>query len=620
MLFNKLITYEVLVGEDNRWILDGEHGTKSNAMTRAQALFDASQHDSIRVIRLENDANEEVIFHKECTKRAEKPITISPIEEAAVCNEADDLTGFEARKTTGRLLRQYLDEWGITALELLHNHGNIRQLARMETLYGHALHRISSIQARALDEDPGERIDKLYRLASEVEDRTRNLEDTSTYLSLIKDKGLSTALSAIDRDFGEKRRPFFTAAVLAEYLSHERDWKKKISLVVGLLESETGEAAIVHLDQICAEILDGSDAVKDLLGPQADLFSALRMMSQLSTGSYKAGRQSDTPLGRFNAVMKNQSMPFSQGILLERVARSLSGTNALTRGNDETDRTAFIELFNNLISYGGMLGGVAISDAVTRRIRLTMRKGDSDLSPGDGIDRVSMMLPNQAVKVGYLLDLSRSEFGEKYQKDVLKRLMDIVQTISSLSELMPPDTPNDEIVRAVEDLRHRISSDALGQEIGALIGKKLDSLLKSKEKGQKKASVQPAPQPAAPKQPAKGELGIRTLKAGEFIFNEGDAGDEAFMITSGEVEISIKSGENTIILATLGRGQIIGEMALIDDQPRMASAKAMAETVLSVIPQEAFKKRLNWLAEEDRLISHLLEIFVGRLRDQARNL
>ena len=70
----------------------------------------------------------------------------------------------------------------------------------------------------------------------------------------------------------------------------------------------------------------------------------------------------------------------------------------------------------------------------------------------------------------------------------------------------------------------------------------------------------------------------------------------------------------------MGRGDIIGEMALIDDQPRMATAKALTDTTLSIIPQEAFKKRLGRLAEEDRIIHRLLEIFVDRLRNQARNL
>jgi len=620
LLFKKLISYEVLVGDGSRWILDTTHSAKTSAMSRAQALLASNHHDAVRVTRLENDANEEVIYQKECAHKADKPVSISPVNEAAVCNSIDDVSGFEARKTTGRLLRQYLDEWGITALELLHDHGNIRQLMRTETLYDHALHRIASIQARALNEDPKNRNDTLYGLASQVADRAREARDTSRYVSVIKDKGLTAALAAIDKAIAPNERLFFTGAVLAGYLGQERDWKKKLALAVTLLEQETGEEGIALLDQICAEIIDGSEAVKALIGPQPNLVSALRIMARLSAGRYNAGEKSDTLPSRFNTVMASRRMPFSRDILLEKVARAISGTKPLTRENDETDRAAFLALFGDLIGLGGLAGGAVMSEAVTRRARLVLKSRDNDLSPAEGIASILMLLPNDAVKIGYLLDLSRSEFGGKYQGHVLNPLMDIVNTISSLSGLLPPDSSPEDILGAVKDLRRRIDASALGKEIGALIAKSEDRFVKELEPTAMETVAAPAENPSAPEEPAKADLRHRVLQTGDIIFNEGDPGDEAFMIVSGEVEISIKSDEKVVVLASVGRGQIIGEMALIDDQPRMASATATTETTLSVIPQEVFKKRLAWLAEEDRMISHLLEIYVNRLRQQARNL
>jgi len=92
------------------------------------------------------------------------------------------------------------------------------------------------------------------------------------------------------------------------------------------------------------------------------------------------------------------------------------------------------------------------------------------------------------------------------------------------------------------------------------------------------------------------------------------------MIKSGEVEISIQAGGKDMPIATVGHGEIIGEMALIDNQPRMASAKAVTDTALTVLPQESFKLRLDRLADSDRVLHHLLEVFVTRLRDLARNI
>ncbi len=623
--FDRNVTYEVLVGAGTRWIIDSVHDAKSKAMVRAQALLESRQHDGVRVTREENDSGEEIIFQQESAGKTEKSIAISPIEEASLCSKTNDLTAFEARLTTGRILRQYLDAHGVTALEVLHDHGHLRQLMRMESLFNQAIHRIAAIQARSLGVDASERNDVLYRLAGEVSDRAKDIEDRSDYVEIIKEKGLGPALLAVSRSFGAEYRPFFTCAMLGDYMGRERDWTKKLGLALDLLEKLTPEdlkgEALIRLDEICAEIFDGSQAVKELLGPQPDLISALRTMAQLSAGRCKPQRNANTRIKRFNKAMARYEMPITRKILLGRVARAVAGTQPLTRENDRADRTAFSALLKDLIRHGGLSGGQDISEALTRRARVVMKRGDDDLSPEDGINSILAMLPHEAARIGYLLDLTGSKFGVKHQATVMKTLLSVIQSIASLDGLLPPGNSAENLVRTANDLRHR--GGDLGREIGALISKKLDKLLNEtepqKKQEEKRAPVSPK-EPEPPKKQPKEILKNRLCQAGEIVFNEGDDGDEAYMILSGKIDITIKSGGKEIILATLERGQIIGEMALIDGQPRMATARAKTETSLSVIPREAFKKRLDWLSEEDRLISHILEIFVARLRRQAQNL
>ena len=63
-----------------------------------------------------------------------------------------------------------------------------------------------------------------------------------------------------------------------------------------------------------------------------------------------------------------------------------------------------------------------------------------------------------------------------------------------------------------------------------------------------------------------------TYDTGEYIFVEGDAGDCAYIIESGTVEISLGNDDGKLVLATLNKGEILGEMAIIDGLPRTASA------------------------------------------------
>lgn len=76
----------------------------------------------------------------------------------------------------------------------------------------------------------------------------------------------------------------------------------------------------------------------------------------------------------------------------------------------------------------------------------------------------------------------------------------------------------------------------------------------------------------------------RTCEAGEVIFQAFDMGAEMYVVLEGEVELTI--GDK--VVETLGPGEPFGEMALIDQAPRVATATAKTPTKLAVIPERRF--------------------------------
>jgi len=64
------------------------------------------------------------------------------------------------------------------------------------------------------------------------------------------------------------------------------------------------------------------------------------------------------------------------------------------------------------------------------------------------------------------------------------------------------------------------------------------------------------------------------LEAGQELFRQGDGGELAYVIREGEIEISRYSDGREIPLALRQAGEVIGEMALLEEAPRMASARA----------------------------------------------
>jgi len=72
----------------------------------------------------------------------------------------------------------------------------------------------------------------------------------------------------------------------------------------------------------------------------------------------------------------------------------------------------------------------------------------------------------------------------------------------------------------------------------------------------------------------------RTCRPGEVVFQEGEEGDTMYMVRSGQVAIFKGSFDAPVILAYKGAGEIIGEMAIIEHQPRSASVVALEELSL----------------------------------------
>ena len=83
---------------------------------------------------------------------------------------------------------------------------------------------------------------------------------------------------------------------------------------------------------------------------------------------------------------------------------------------------------------------------------------------------------------------------------------------------------------------------------------------------------------------------ILGFQAGDIIIEEGTKGSSAYIILSGAVEVVKKTGEKEIAMATLGQGQVFGEMGLIEDRPRSATVKAVAEIKVRRIDREDFNE------------------------------
>lgn len=103
------------------------------------------------------------------------------------------------------------------------------------------------------------------------------------------------------------------------------------------------------------------------------------------------------------------------------------------------------------------------------------------------------------------------------------------------------------------------------------------------------------------------ETETRHLDPSALLFAKGDEAREMYIVKSGELQIF----DGNFVLETLHPGDVVGEMALVDQSPRSASVKAL--TPAEVIPIN--EKRFLWMVEQTPFFAvRMLKVLTARLR------
>ncbi len=108
------------------------------------------------------------------------------------------------------------------------------------------------------------------------------------------------------------------------------------------------------------------------------------------------------------------------------------------------------------------------------------------------------------------------------------------------------------------------------------------------------------------------------LLRGEVLFRKGEPGNSCYWIKSGTLKVGVTSetGEERI-LALLGPGAVVGELAILDNLPRSATVTAISETNLTELKSSDL---VGYLRQHPDVYADLVAILVGRLREANKEL
>ena len=108
-----------------------------------------------------------------------------------------------------------------------------------------------------------------------------------------------------------------------------------------------------------------------------------------------------------------------------------------------------------------------------------------------------------------------------------------------------------------------------------------------------------------------------TYAPGQSLFQAGDIGDAAYIVIDGTAEVSVPTPGGPVVINTMGRNAIIGEIAIFGDVPRTANVTAVTRLETLKISKDLF---FNVIRENPDAALELIRILAGRLASTTTQL
>src|SRR5262245_42795420 len=167
---------------------------------------------------------------------------------------------------------------------------------------------------------------------------------------------------------------------------------------------------------------------------------------------------------------------------------------------------------------------------------------------------------------------------------------EIARVPRDVVERLARETP-DALRQVTDAIGRRVRRNQLAEILPALFGAQDEELLREIE-----ASVE-----------------WRTVARGATLFEQGDRGEYAYLVVSGRLQASVRDAAGgTKIVGEVGRGEVVGEMAILTGEPRSARVRALRDSELVFLDRAAFERLIT---RHPELLLSLTRLVIQRLRD-----
>ncbi|HUA56672.1 MAG TPA: hypothetical protein VMB81_31105 [Candidatus Sulfotelmatobacter sp.] len=472
--------FELQVFQSDHWVTQGFSNNERDARKQAQGLLANPNYGGVRVVRdvmRAGGKESSVVIFTQMREATKELIRAQPIDEAPMCRVAADLHTVDARNTMQRVLRQYIDKMVLTPTEIMHNHRELKRVLDFEALVPAAVSRVAALQAKEAGEEPAKRNRALFEMINDLHEQARLAAERPNLPELSQSTDLNGVVVRLEKLVGPEQIDFFALVCLSKDLSQTRSWLGKLERLLGLLKDDGNPRSRSLVDRVASDIFGSTNGLRDMLGRQPDLSTALCQLIDIIEGRFTPkGEETPEVTGQLARYLSSRDLVETRLALLRSVKRQLKGSAPLTHGEGEQQRKAYRDVALRLLRNGTILGGGAMADALALGYQRFVEEGGAT-GRRNATARCASTLDTSADQIRVMLALLEGELGAEHKDEFVGRIDSLIRRADSVNALTTPSLPPRDKMQQTALLHKALVASSLPEPQRAELADRVDTLL-----------------------------------------------------------------------------------------------------------------------------------------------
>ena len=470
---SKQIHYEIFkrVGAKGGWTMHEVLSSRDAAIKMATELMAGEKATGTKVLKetYDDDSGDylSLKIFEEGHNQVKVDVKAEDAPNALPCFKPDDLYSYHARTTMARLLGDFLSRMKITVTELLHRGDMLEKLEATGSVFQHAIQKVAVAQAatsgqpvqqivKSLNELTEKAIQKVYR------DERAGLfpEPEAADFAPLALKLAATADGA-----------YVFNGAMARYLKNAKNWDEKVFRLIALIEQaptdeKPRKLLLSAIDAVIAEILAGSAALRELMGPAETLAQSLAALVELYLGKQQAGGAQG--LAALTASFAKDELPEARTAVANRIIAEFKANRRLCPASLVDELKSLRRVANRVVlGVGKYMGHDDLVGAFTLRSKRLVTQ--ETLAP-----YIDGATPDE--KFERLMFVEENVIGVENKRALAAFVLPVLMSAAFESHFQNPKLPLLARLQKLTQLQTRVSRSGFVDVTKAEIVERLDAL------------------------------------------------------------------------------------------------------------------------------------------------